>query len=164
MHHRLRADSHASRVLQISCLQIMGALAFGLKDIPWPKNLKALLMWFNGLLNIDVDIALDLSCVFIGFDVYTAFFVGAYVPSAVVVAVLLISQFQLCGKRSLWSGGHGQDTSCPLSVASAAIPAHRHAWNTASRPPRRPACRRPFDIRGVHVLHCADLPLLPFHL
>lgn len=96
---RRRASPVKIKIL-VSTIQIMSALAAGLSDVPWPKNLAQLLSWCNGLFNIDLTSVLDVKCTVTTMTFYHWFLVHTYAPVLLVLIVALISRFRLCGRRS----------------------------------------------------------------
>lgn len=75
-------------------------IAAGLNDIPWPENLRQLLNFCLGFVNLDIRMTLDLGCV-VSFSSHDRFFACTYGP--LVLALLVYAAIRFSGRREATS-------------------------------------------------------------
>ena len=79
----------------------MAAISNGLGDVPWPENLASVLMFWNGLCNVNVSVTLDLGCVVSGVNAYTWFLFYTYGPLVLVALMFAAGRVPVGGRRLL---------------------------------------------------------------
>lgn len=96
---RRKSSSTKIKIL-VSAMQVASAIAAGMGDIPWPRSLKGLLQWVSSVVNIDIGVSLDLSCMMSGLNEYSWFVIYTYVPVLLCIVIFLVCNLKLCGRGS----------------------------------------------------------------